>query len=94
MYCNIIREVLQKYLTPSLTLLFQRLQSSKTPKFEQHFVRAMAHIIHRRGLQAMLAAMDGIQAGIFAMILDRVWLPNVGKGICNISIQPLLSHLE
>lgn len=72
---------MQQYLRPALTLLFQRLQGSSTPKYTVHLVRAWAQLVHARGVATLLAAMDAIQPGIFAMVLEKVWLPNVGRGM-------------
>lgn len=65
---------MQQYLSPALTLCFQRLQAASTPKFSSHFVRALAALVHARGAALVLGAMDAVQPGIFLMVLNSLWL--------------------
>ncbi len=38
-----------------------------------------AHLAFSCGARALLGAMDGVQPGIFAMVLDKIWLPHAAN---------------
>ena len=54
---------LQQYFRPILVLFFQRLQGSSTPKFVSHMLQAFSVVIHKHGVETLIAAMDQIQPG-------------------------------
>jgi len=71
--------VLQHYLPQVLHLLFERQRSAPTVKYTTHMVQAFATCVHARGFAVLHTAMNQVQAGMFAMVLDRIYIPNVGK---------------
>lgn len=46
-------------------LLFQRLQSARTPKFVRGFLSFLAGFILRHGASATAASIDAVQSGLF-----------------------------
>lgn len=46
-------------------LLFQRLQSARTPKFVRGFLAFLAGFILRHGATATAASIDAVQSGLF-----------------------------
>ena len=46
-------------------LLFQRLQSARTPKFVRGFLSFLAGFILRHGVSATAASIDAVQSGLF-----------------------------
>jgi len=67
----------EQYLGTVFTLLFSRLQTSRTHKFVRSFLNFLALFICKHGPPAALAAMDKVQPGIFIMLMQQVWLPNI-----------------
>lgn len=98
----------QDYLNTIWTLLFTRMQSSRTNKFVRHFLVFVALFICKHGPSFTQQSVDKVQPGIFFMILQQVWLPNMPaidgpeeekvmavattKLLCE--CQPLMAHQE
>ncbi|GAX80072.1 hypothetical protein CEUSTIGMA_g7510.t1 [Chlamydomonas eustigma] len=59
------------------TLLFGRLQSSRTQKFVKGFVSFLAFFLVKHGPQLVATTVDRVQPGIFMMLVQQVWLPNM-----------------
>ncbi|KAJ4456782.1 putative Importin alpha re-exporter [Paratrimastix pyriformis] len=76
------QRLVQPVMGQVLTLLFRRLQKGKTPRLVAAVVRLIALLIHRRGAEYVLGAMNAVQAGIFSLIVQQVWLPSA-KEILN-----------
>eukprot|EP00198_Chlamydomonas_reinhardtii_P002761 XP_001692097.1 cellular apoptosis susceptibility protein [Chlamydomonas reinhardtii] len=64
-----------QFLPSIWTLMFQRLSSSKTPKFCRFFVVFLALFICKHGPAAAAEQLDKVQPGILFMLLGQVWLP-------------------
>ncbi|KAG1661631.1 hypothetical protein FOA52_002861 [Chlamydomonas sp. UWO 241] len=60
------------------TLLFSRLQTSRTTKFVRGFIIFIAYFIVKHSPSVVAACMDTVQPGIFLMLVQQVWLPNMG----------------
>ena len=54
-------------------VLFQRLQTGKTPKFCRGFVVFLSVLVAKRGAEAAISTMTTIQAGIHEMILSNIF---------------------
>lgn len=66
---------LAPYLSAVWTVLFQRLQAKRTPKFARCFVASAALMAAKHGGAYVADSMDGVQAGVAAMMLQSVWAP-------------------
>lgn len=67
----------ESYLPTVLTLLFSRLQASRTQKFVRCFVVFLALFIVKHTPATVSAVMDRVQPGVFMMLMQQVWLPNM-----------------
>merc|ERR1719445_528103 len=66
---------LQKYLKEIIELVCIRIRHKKSTALCCHFVVALAVLIVKSGgLSHLVAACDQVQPGIFAMLLEKVWL--------------------
>lgn len=70
---------LQPYLPTIYQFLLQRLQLSKTPKYVRIFIIFLSVSVIIRTAQDLVQLFEKIQSGLFMMILDKVWLPNMQK---------------
>lgn len=59
-------------------ILFQRLQAAKTSKYVAGLLGFLSDYICRKGVAAVQASIDGVQPGLFLMLLQSVWLPAMG----------------
>ena len=62
-----------EYLPTIWQVLFQRLQTGKTPKFCRGFVVFLSVLVAKRGADAAISTMSTIQAGIHEMILSNIF---------------------
>ena len=67
----------QQHLPTIWSLLLQRLQHSKTAKYARSFCIFFALLLARLGPVWTAAGLDAVQAGLFAMLLEQVWLPGL-----------------
>ncbi|KAL6747498.1 Cse1-domain-containing protein [Haematococcus lacustris] len=70
------------YLTTIFTLLFSRLQASRTHKFVRCLLVFLATFIVKHGPGVTVAALDKVQPGIFLMLVQQVWIPNLPSVDC------------
>lgn len=63
------------YLSGVWTLLFQRLQAKRTPKFVRCLVSSAALMAAKHGGRYVADSMDAVQPGVAAMIVQSVWAP-------------------
>lgn len=68
---------LEGLLPTIFSLLFTRLQTSKTPRYIQLVTTFFALFVGKYGAQVFFDRTNGIQAGIGAMILVHVWAPRL-----------------
>ena len=65
--------VWSEHLPTIWQVLFQRLQTGKTPKFCRGFVVFLSVLVAKRGAEAAISTMTTIQAGIHEMILSNIF---------------------
>jgi exportin-2 (importin alpha re-exporter) len=61
------------------SLLLHRLQHSNTTKYTISFSVFLALLLARLGPAWTAAGLDGVQAGLFASIVEHVWLPALAR---------------
>ena len=73
------------------TLLFQRLQSSRTTKFVRCFVSAAALFVCKHGAAPTLDSMDAVQQGLGVMVLQSVsrWPAGSPSGSVPLPMSPI-----
>lgn len=88
-----------QYIKQIFLLLFQRLQSSKTTKFVRGLLVFFSIYVYRYGAPALISTVDGIQAKMFGMVLERLIIADVQKvtgqlerKICAVGITKLLTE--
>ena len=59
------------------SLLLQRLQHSRTAKYTRSFSVFLALLMARLGPEWTAAGVDSVQAGLFASLVEHVWLPSL-----------------
>lgn len=69
---NMTWEDIQGSFRGILTVLFQRLQVAKTPKFVKGLLSFMAHVAWKHGPQLMIDQCDQIQPNLFGMLLEKI----------------------
>jgi len=73
---------LSKYLITMLRLIFSRLSpTSRTTKYTKSLLVFLSFFVHKHGLGNLLGNMDQVQPGVFAMILEKVWIPGMSSCI-------------
>ncbi|KAL1399335.1 hypothetical protein pipiens_008286 [Culex pipiens pipiens] len=72
-------EELNQSMRQIFSLLFQRLSSSKTTKFVRSFIVYMCLYAARAGAQALVQMIDTIQASMFGMVVERIFVPDINK---------------
>lgn len=91
--------VLAPYVKNVFMLLFQRLQSSKTTKYVRGLIVFLCLYAGKCGGSNLLQVVDSIQPKLFAMLLEKVIIPDVQKvsgsterKICAIGITKMLTE--
>nr|XP_040231839.2 exportin-2 [Anopheles coluzzii] len=72
-------EELGRSMRQIFSLLFQRLSSSKTTKFVRSFIVFLCLYTARVGPQALIQMIESIQAQMFGMVVERVFIPDINK---------------
>jgi exportin-2 (importin alpha re-exporter) len=70
---------MQQYLVPALSVLFQRIQIASTPKIVRLLLVVLSVLTVRHGGTTTTTAVDSVQPGMMALVLEQLWLPNVQK---------------
>ena len=65
-----------QYLPTVWSLLFTRLQTSRTPRFSHGFGVFLSLFLCAAGPTPVVTSMDAVQPGIFGMVAQQVWLPS------------------
>lgn len=93
--------VLEPFMGTVYQLLFQRLQTAKTPKYVRCLILFFSVLTIVHGAESVVNRIDAIQAGLFYMFLKSVWLPNMQKvsgGVerktCIVALANLLSQSQ
>lgn len=74
---NLGYDIISPYIGHIWIALFSRLQSNKTVKFVKNLIVFMSLVLVRHDTQNLIASMNAVQPGIFGMIVDRFWIPNL-----------------
>ncbi|VVC91319.1 unnamed protein product [Leptidea sinapis] len=70
---------MQQYTKQIMTLLFQRLSSSKTTKYVRGLIAFLGFFAAHFGADTLVDIVDSIQPGMFGMYLERVLVPDLQK---------------
>ncbi|CAH2051293.1 unnamed protein product [Thlaspi arvense] len=69
--------VIAPYMKGIWNVLFERLQSKKTVKFQKFLVVSMSLFLVKHGPVYLVDTMNTVQPNIFASILEHIWIPNL-----------------
>jgi len=75
-YQSVPLSALESYQSSIWTLIFQRLQSSKTAKYVNSFLCFMSSVILKVGIGPLAEILEKIQSGITVMIFEQIWIPS------------------
>lgn len=70
---------LQPSMRQIFALLFQRLSLSKTTKYVRGIIVFFCYYTAKLGATALVELIDQIQSSMFGMVVDRVFIPDIGK---------------
>ena len=70
---------MQASMKQIFALLFQRLSLSKTAKYVKGIVVFFCYYTSKMGASALVELIDQIQANMFGMVVDRVFIPDMAK---------------
>ncbi|KEG15487.1 putative CAS/CSE/importin domain protein [Trypanosoma grayi] len=73
------KEIISSFMKSVYEALFQRLQTSRTPKYLRILIIFLSIVVVVHGADDVVAKVNLIQDGLFWMLFQRVWLPNVQK---------------
>ncbi|XP_013137862.1 PREDICTED: exportin-2 [Papilio polytes] len=71
--------VMDQYCKQIITLLFQRLSSSKTTKFVRGLIAFLGFYAAHFGADTLVQLVDSVQANMFAMYTERVLVPELQR---------------
>ncbi|EKG05551.1 CAS/CSE/importin domain protein, putative [Trypanosoma cruzi] len=93
------KEIISPFMGSVYQTLFQRLQTSRTPKYVRILIIFLSILVTIHGADDVVAQVNLIQNGLFWMLLQRVWLPNVQKitgslerKVCVVALASLLGE--
>jgi exportin-2 (importin alpha re-exporter) len=69
----------QPFVPNIFTLIFARIQSSKTTKIMRSFIVFLAFFIGKHGASTVLQAIDAVQPKLFMMVMESLWLAHIQK---------------
>eukprot|EP00270_Netrium_digitus_P018892 TRINITY_DN7289_c0_g2_i1.p1 TRINITY_DN7289_c0_g2~~TRINITY_DN7289_c0_g2_i1.p1 ORF type:complete len:298 (+),score=87.74 TRINITY_DN7289_c0_g2_i1:26-895(+) len=69
---NLTPEILSPFIHTIWTLLFYRLQNSRTPKFTKSLLIFLSLFVVKHGVATVVQSIDRVQAGIFPQLVDSV----------------------
>ncbi|XP_067624809.1 exportin-2 [Eurosta solidaginis] len=70
---------LQPNMRQIFALLFQRLSLSKTTKYVRGIIVFLCYFAAKMGAPALVELIDQIQANMFGMLIERVFIPDMAK---------------
>lgn len=79
MLLNYPASIMDEYMTAILKLLIERLQNARTPKYVRIVILFFSVLVIVRGPDDLVRRLDTVQNGLFLMMFNRVWIPNVAK---------------
>ncbi|KAJ0171405.1 hypothetical protein K1T71_012955 [Dendrolimus kikuchii] len=71
--------VMQQYTKQIMTLLFQRLSSSRTTKYVRGLIAFLGFYASHFGADNLIDLVDSVQANMFAMYVERVLIPDLQR---------------
>ncbi|XP_034826240.1 exportin-2 [Maniola hyperantus] len=71
--------VMQPYTKQIISLLFQRLSSSKTTKYVRGLIAFLGFFAAHFGADTLIDLVDSVQSNMFAMYVERVLVPDIQK---------------
>lgn len=77
--CFTYRAELQNNMQQIFALLFQRLSLSKTTKYVRGIIIFFSYYAIKVGAPALIELIDAIQAAMFGMVIERVFIPDMSK---------------
>ncbi|ESL12217.1 CAS/CSE/importin domain protein [Trypanosoma rangeli SC58] len=93
------KDIIAPHMGNVYQVLFQRLQTSRTPKYVRILIIFLSIVVTFHGADDVVAKVNLIQNGLFWMLLQRVWLPNVQKitgslerKVCVVALASLLGE--
>jgi len=96
---NIPLDTLQQFVPDIFKILFTRLNTGKTFKFIKSFLVFLSIFIVKYSASYVFKIINDIQKGLFLMVIDSLWIPNVLKidslvqrKICSIGLIKLLTE--
>ncbi|KAF9416074.1 hypothetical protein HW555_006486 [Spodoptera exigua] len=72
-------DVMGQYSKQIITLLFQRLSSSKTTKYVRGLIAFFGFYIVHFGADTLIDLVESVQAGMFGMYVERVLVPDLQR---------------
>lgn len=70
-------EHLQSFIPTILQLLMMRLQTNMTQRFCRLLVKLLCILSLKHGAAAVVATLEGIQAGMTSMLINQIWVKTV-----------------
>ncbi|GMI16271.1 hypothetical protein TrLO_g11928 [Triparma laevis f. longispina] len=70
-------QALQAQIAEVFNILFQRLQTGKTVRYQRHLTLFFAFVVGKEGAGVFRSILESIQPGMLGMILKGVWAPCV-----------------
>lgn len=67
------------YFLQVYNILFQRLQSAKTVKYVRGLLGFLSWLITAKGEQSVESSINQVQAGLFRILLEQVWIPSMAS---------------
>ncbi|CAF5044683.1 unnamed protein product [Rotaria magnacalcarata] len=87
---------LENYLKDIFVVIFTRLTKAKTQKLIKCIIIFFCYFVVKYGAQELITQVDNIQANMFQMVIDRLFLPELSKidendkKLCAIGVTHLL----
>jgi len=69
----------QGHLPTIFQLIFMRIQEKKTTKYVKSFLVFFAFFVSFHDASVVVQTIDAIQSGLLAMVLESLWIPDIGK---------------
>ncbi|XP_059055862.1 exportin-2 [Achroia grisella] len=79
MFFKFGEQVMQPYTKQIITLLFQRLSSSKTTKYVRGLIAFLGFYAAHFGAESLIDVIESVQTNMFAMYMERVLIADLQK---------------
>ncbi|KAH9496808.1 Exportin-2 [Bulinus truncatus] len=95
------KEIMTPYIKQIFVLLFQRLSSSKTTKYIKSLLVFFCLYTVKYSASSLIETIDGLQAKMFVMVVERLFLPDLqkvsghtSKKICAVGVTKILTEAD